>query len=219
MDKVQVGIISHKPGTMLARCLDSLVRHEAGIDYKLLIQTGPGSNAENWNLLVDRANCEYLCVMEDDTAALRPMWLASLVETMELHPGAAIVMPIETKDGLVPDLGFKQWCDKTSIVPATYGFCNLIRMGAGLRADEKLTYFVDVDLSNQALAAGWQCYCNGHVWMLHGSKDGRMSADPNIEVLQAIDRAYMESKWSSKKEDQGNEQRADPGRVQFQAER
>jgi GT2 family glycosyltransferase len=195
--KVQVGVISHKPGKLFERCMESLTRHYAGIDYGLILQLTEGSNAQNWNRLIDRADCDLLAVLEDDTAVLRPLWLFSLVESMKNLDEAGIIMPVETKDGSNPDPGFVRWLDQTSQVHHTYGFCNLFRMEAmqDIRADENLTYFVDIDLAYQIQAKGWQCYCNGHVWMLHGDTAGRMSTNPDIEAMQAVDRAYMERKW------------------------
>jgi GT2 family glycosyltransferase len=195
--KVQVGVISHKPGKLFERCMESLTRHYAGMDYGLILQLTEGSNAQNWNRLIDRADCDFLLVLEDDTAVLKPLWLSSLVESMKYFDEAGIIMPIKTKDGSTPDADFVQWLDKTSQVHATYGFCNLFRMEAmrDIQADESLDYFVDVDLAYQIQAKGWKCYCNGHVWMLHGDTKGHMSTNPDIEAMQAIEMEYLEQKW------------------------
>jgi hypothetical protein len=204
MFSVEVGILCHKPqgNELLERCLQSLIRVEAGVKYNLILQLDPVSHAENWNRLMERANADFICVLEDDTAALRPFWLRSLVETMYLRPDAAIVMPIETKDGTIPDNGFRPWLDSISPVHSTFGFCNVLRRKAGLRADENLTYFVDIDLSRQAWENGWSCYCNGHVWLLHGAPTGRVTSpdkqEEGLEEKQKPDRDYLADKWKGK---------------------
>lgn len=197
--KIQVGVISYKPGEMLQRCLDGLVRVQAGIDYELVLQLTEGSNAENWNRLMERCDADFICILEDDTAPLKPFWLKSLVEPMKTWSDAGIIMPIETKDGQHEDPGFTRWLNTTTEVEQTYGFCNLIRREIGLKADEKLTYYVDIDLALQARAKGWKCLCNGHVWMLHGNQNGgRMSDDPGIKEVQASDMKYLQEKWGIK---------------------
>lgn len=214
--KVQVGVISHKPGDLFERCMESLVRIPAGIDYELKLQLTEGSNAENWNRLMERCDAEFVCVLEDDTAALKPFWLKSLVQTMVDYPACGIVMPVETKDGKEADPGFIRWLNKTQAVEQTYGFCNLIRKKVGLKADENLKYFVDVDLSYQAMNKGWQCVCNGHVWMLHGSPEGRMSTDAEILKLQEKDHLYMVEKWGwDKAKDINTERDMPPEGVQL----
>jgi hypothetical protein len=197
--QVEVGIISHKPqdNELLERCIKSLIRTPAGVPYNLILQFTPGSYAENWNRLMARANAEFVCILEDDTAAIRPMWLRSLAGTMVQHRDAAIVMPIETKDGRHADPGFRAWQDKLTQIPATYGFCNLIRREVGLEADENLTYFTDVDLAYQAYDKGWTCLCNGHVWLLHGAEEGRMTSPErdDLDEIQKPDKDYLEEKW------------------------
>ena len=69
--QVEVGIISHKPqgNELLERCIQSLIRVNAGVSYNLILQLTPGSYAENWNRLMARANADFVCVLEDDTEA------------------------------------------------------------------------------------------------------------------------------------------------------
>ena len=193
--KIQVGIISHKPGKLFERCIQGLIQVDAGVDYELLLQLTSGTCAENWNRLYRRMDSDFLCVLEDDTAAIRPMWLKSLVSTMKMYPQCGIVMPIETKDGEHADPGFVPWLNKTIPVAQVFGFCNLIRKGVKLEADEKLTYFNDIDLGYQAQAQGWQTLCNGHVWMLHGGDEKRLSNAQDIEIFQVKDMQYMAHKW------------------------
>lgn len=200
--KIQLGIICHEPvnNPLLERCLQSLTRVPAGIEYELLLQLTSGSHAENWNRLVDRCDADFICIMEDDTAALKPFWLKSMIETMLCYKDAGIVMPIETKDGSAPDPGFKRWLDVTLPVASTFAFCNVIRRDVGLRADENLKWFVDIDLAKQAQHLGWQCYVNGHVWLLHGSPEGRLNS-PDRENLQELQRPcweYFTNKWNGK---------------------
>lgn len=192
--KVEVGIISHDPGALLERCLESLVRFPAGLEYKLVLQLTAGSNAENWNRLRSKMNGDLLCIMEDDTAVIRPNWLKSLVETMMIHEKCGILMPIETKDGETPDPGFEMWMNKTQIIEQSYGFCNLIRKEVKIEADEKMEYFVDSDLSFQARVLGWDVMCNGHVLMLHGGDD-RLSTVNGIDEKQEKDKKYISDKW------------------------
>lgn len=197
MNSVTVGIISHKPGEMLERCLKSLAEIPAGIPYDLKLQAGEGTNAQNWNRLWKKCEgADFICMLEDDTAAIRPMWLLGLVETLRKHPVFGIVMPIETKDGVREDPGYTELLNATTRVAQTYGFCNLIRKGVRLEADESLTYFVDIDLAFQALEQGWELGCNGHVWMLHGAQNGRLSQAADIEAKQEKDKLYLQRKWS-----------------------
>ena len=199
--RIDLGIISHKPGPMLERCLQSLIAIPAGVSYRLLLQLTPGTNSENWNRLFKRCEADFICILEDDTAAIRPFWLKSMVETMLTYPQAGIVMPVETKDGMYSDLGFRQWLNKTVMVDQTFGFCNLIRKGVQLEADENLTYFVDIDLAYQARAKGWHCLCNGHVWLLHGSPEkDRLSDMVDLREKQEKDRLYLAEKWQQKQE-------------------
>jgi len=203
MPTLELGIISHKPqdNPLLERCIQSLIRVNAGLQYNLILQLTPGTYAQNWNRLMARVNADFVCIIEDDTAAIKPMWLRSLVRTMAQFRDAAIIMPIETKDHVNPDPGFKQWMDKTVEVHTTFGFCNLVRKEAGLKADENLeNYFVDIDLAYQARAKGWRTICNGHVWMLHGADEGRVSSpeQDDLEEKQKPYRDYLQKKWNLK---------------------
>uniref|UniRef100_A0A6H1ZGM5 Glycosyltransferase n=1 Tax=viral metagenome TaxID=1070528 RepID=A0A6H1ZGM5_9ZZZZ len=193
---ITIGIMSHEPSELLERCLKSLIDIDAGVPYELKLQLTPGTNPENWNRLFAKCNGDLVCMLEDDTAALRPMWLKSLVDTMLRFPDCGLVMPVETKDGIRPDPGFVPWLNKTSQVIQTFGFCNLIRKGIDLKADENLTYFVDIDLAYQIQQANWKCYCNGHVQMLHGATQGRLSNASDIIEKQREDREYLAKKWS-----------------------
>lgn len=197
--KVTVGIISHKPGVMLERCLQSLVDIPAGIHFDLKVQISEGTNPQNWNRLWEKCTGDLVCMLEDDTAPLKPMWLKSLVQTMQDATDAGLVMPIETKDGTLADQGFVQWLNRTSEIPQSYGFCNLIRRDLPLRADESLTYFVDIDLARQVQECGARLICNGHVWMLHGDPaGGRLSNAENIRETQAKDMEYLHGKWGQR---------------------
>lgn len=196
--KIDVGIISHKPGPLLDRCITGLIEKEAGIKYNLLLQISEGTVTQNWNRLIDRCKGDFICILEDDTVPIHNYWLRNMVDTMTLYEECAIVMPIETKDGTYADPGFTKWMNKQSIVTETYGFCNLIRRDVGLRADENLTYFHDIDLSNQAIAKGHICICNGFVMMQHGGPD-RMSNAPDIMTKQSKDKDYLAAKWRVKK--------------------
>jgi GT2 family glycosyltransferase len=195
--RIQVGILSHNPGEMLERCLRSLIRIPAGIEYELKLQLTEGSNAENWNRLYHSCDADLICMLEDDTAAIRPLWLKSMVETMMFDPNCGVVMPIETKDEINPDPGFKQWMNKTSQIQQVYGFCCLWRRFEWLKADEKLTYFVDIDNGYQLQRKGYDALCNGHVMMLHGGPD-RLSEDADIVKRQEKDRKYLIEKWGVK---------------------
>jgi GT2 family glycosyltransferase len=201
MEKVTVGIISHKPGEMLERCVRHLCNvkeYPAGVPFDVKLQLTEGSHAENWNRLMERCETDFVCVLEDDTAPLQPFWLATMLNVMERNPIAAIVMPIETKDAETkePDPGFKKWRDVTVTVPVTYAFCNLVRRSCGLVADEKLNYFVDVDLALQSTSKGFVNIVSGHVLMLHGTQNGgRMSDDAEKRSRQRVDSAYMAQKW------------------------
>jgi GT2 family glycosyltransferase len=201
---VELGIISHAPAEneLLERCIQSLIRIPAGVKFNTILQFTPGTYAENWNRLMDRVNADFVCIIEDDTAALKPMWLRSMLRVMMQVRDCAIVMPIETKDGRNPDPGFVRWLDKVMTVQATFGFCNLIRKEAGLRADEALgNYFVDTDLTNQAYEKGWRAVCCGHVWMLHGAEEGRVSSpeQTDLEEKQKSAREYFKKKWKKNK--------------------
>lgn len=210
MPTVEVGVISYKPqdNELLERCLQSLIRISAGVPYNLILQLTQGTYAENWNRLMERANADFVCVLEDDTAAMRPMWLRSMARTLQQNRDCGIVMPIETKDGRVPDPGFKQWLDKVSYLDRTYGFCNLIRNNIGLEADPNLgNYFIDIDLANQALFNNYKLLCNGHVWLLHGASEGRVSSPEQDDLVekQKPAREYFQHKWEwlfAKKEQQ-----------------
>lgn len=200
MPTIEVGIISHKPqdNELLERCLQSLIRIPAGVTYNLILQFTSGSYAENWNRLMDRVNADFVCILEDDTAAIRPMWLRSLGRTMNQYRDCGLVMPIETKDGRVPDAGFKGWLDKITNLDRSYGFCNLIRTEVDLIADVNLgNYFIDADLANQVLFNSYRLLCNGHVWMLHGAEKGRVSSPGQDDLLekQRPAKKYFQRKW------------------------
>jgi ribosomal protein S24E len=199
--KVNVGIISAEPSNdALERILNAFCRHYAGVEYDLKLQLAEGSLAANWNRLMDRCEADFVCVLQG-AIPIRSMWLYSLLDVMQRHPDCAIVMPIETQDGANPSPGFLPWLDKTATVGATYGFCNLIRKSAGLRADENLTYFVDIDLARQSIHNGFVNICNGHVWMQHeNSKSPNASDIAECRKTKQADNDYLRKKWPQAKE-------------------
>lgn len=210
--KVQIGIICHDPlnNEPLEKCLDALARFDAGIQFELLCQFTEGSHPQNWNRLVDRADADVICILEDDIAVMNHLWLLALSRTMWTYPRAGLVMPILTKDGKDAWQGFEGWIDKTIPVPQIFTFCNMVRLKAGLRADENLTYFVDTDLTLQAHAAGYETLCNGHVWAWHHLDDKSLSEAPDKLEIQAKDKAYLAEKWPQPKGERANGNRTAP---------
>lgn len=195
--KITVGVYTHNPGAMLERCLKSLIDVPAGMAYDLKLQIGPGSCAENWNAIWEKGrDADFLCIIEDDTAAIKPFWLRSLVDAMMVYPRCGLMMPIETKDGMYPDPGFRAWMNKIVPVPAAYGFCNLFRRKElDLRSDVELAYFNDIDLAYQVQAQGRECMAQGHVMLLHGDPTTDRISNAPDEERQAQDREYLERKW------------------------
>jgi hypothetical protein len=143
---------------------------------------------------------DFVCILEDDTAALRPFWLKSMIETMAMYPKCGMLMPVESKDGINPDQGFLQWMNGHYKIQNIYGFCNLIRKGVNIVADEKMTYFTDIDNGYQAASQGWDLMINGHVMMRHGSDvlHDRLSGKADILEKQKKDTEYLKQKWGAK---------------------
>jgi hypothetical protein len=195
--KVQVGIICHDPidNREFEKCLTAMANHNAGVEFDLLLQLTEGKHAVNWNRLIDRADADFICVVEDDMTVMSDLWLLSMLKTMALFPEAALVMPILTKDGVNPWEGFEHLLGKTAPVPIIYTFFNMVRLEAGLRADENLTYFVDVDLTYQAQRKGFQTLCNGHFMTWHHEGPGSLSIAGDLKEIQVKDRAYLANKW------------------------
>lgn len=193
--KIQVGVISHKQGPMLERCLNSLIKVTAGIDYELILQLEKGTHSDNWNRLFSRFDADFICILEDDAAAIMPNWLKGLIEIMVSQPEIGIVMPIESKDGVRADPGFLRWMNAVTNINELYGFCNVIRKGVDIICDDHVVYFADQDLGLQAMKKGWKLAAYGHTMILHGDADsGRISNKPD-EERQKADAAYFQKKW------------------------
>lgn len=166
---IAVAVRSRQENPWLDRLLASLQQHAPGLPRtQVVVEEGAVlTKVEKLNRLLRHAPSRYVCLLEDDTQAVHPGWLAGLLDGLLAAPGAALAGPLECRDEPTPEQVAAALQSAVGEAASLPGFCLLVDREADLFFDVRVQTLSDLYLSLLARSRGYRCVRAGTALIRH----------------------------------------------------
>ena len=205
--KVDIIIVKYGQPKLEEECIESVRQYTSGADsvvhaYDNFVSDRP--LAAVWNEVIDRSECGYICLLNNDTRVERN-WLPKLLEVFETHPDAGIVGPVTNHAAGVQGRKSPGMPYRVHATNMMSGFCMVFKKAlwahVGGFDEEFELYGEDSDFCREVLLTGKKLYVRDDVFIFHHGAQGTPVAKKRGKDIDAIRRRSSQRytrKWARK---------------------